>query len=120
MKMIKAIATALLLTICMAAQADRRVTVKANDGSDNKFHLSNRIVIDLTKDRPEVRNNVTSMIYNPDSEILLLIDGDLEDGIKNTKTEDNGKEVIYDLSGRKVIRPAKGIYIKDGKKVVLR
>ena len=60
------------------------------------------------------------MIYNPDSEILLQIDGDLEVAIKNPKTDNNEKEVIYDLSGRKVIRPGKGIYIKDGKKVVLK
>ncbi len=119
MKSIKAITTALLLTICMAAQADRKVMVKANDGSNNQFHLASRIVIDLTKDRPVVRNNNSKTVYQRDADFVLLMDGDLEDAIKSTKT-DSRKEVIYDLSGRKVTRPTKGIYIKDGKKVVLK
>ena len=118
-KTIKAIMAVVLLAVCVAAQADKKVTVKANDGSTGKFHLSSRIVIDLTKDKPVVRNNNGSTVFQPDAEFVLQIDGDLEDGIKSTK-QDNRKDVIYDLSGRKVTRPAKGIYIKDGKKVVLK
>ena len=31
-----------------------------------------------------------------------------------------GQRVIYDLSGRRVTNPTKGIYIVDGRKVVVR
>ena len=34
--------------------------------------------------------------------------------------EDAGKQVIYDLSGRRVVNPGKGMYIVNGKKVVLK
>lgn len=37
-----------------------------------------------------------------------------------TITEKNGRVGIYDLSGRRVTKPTKGIYIVDGKKVVIK
>lgn len=120
MKTIKAITTALLLAMCMTAQADRTVKAKANDGSEEHFQLSSRIVIDLTKEKPVIRNNGNSTIYRPDAEVLLQINGDLEDAIKKTEADLTGQGAIYDLSGRQVSRPAKGIYIKDGKKIVLK
>lgn len=120
MKTIKAITTALLLSMCMTAQADRTVKAKANDGSEENFQLSSRIVIDLTKEKPVIRNNGNSTVYRPDAEVLLQINGDLEDAIKKTEADLTGQGTIYDLSGRQVSRPAKGIYIKDGKKVVLK
>lgn len=45
--------------------------------------------------------------------------GDDVTGIKNVKvgTEDN---IYYDLSGRRVLYPTKGLYIVNGKKVVLK
>ncbi|MBO7115588.1 MAG: Ig-like domain-containing protein [Prevotella sp.] len=48
----------------------------------------------------------------------LSIDGEVT-GIKNIKvgTEDN---VYYDLNGRRVLYPTKGLYIVNGKKVVLK
>lgn len=42
-------------------------------------------------------------------------------GIKNVKTADNAKELkIYDLSGRRVQNPTKGLYIINGKKYVVK
>ena len=93
---------------------------KANDGSEEHFQLSSRIVIDLTKEKPVIRNNGNSTVYRPDAEVLLQINGDLEDAIKKTEADLTGQGTIFDLSGRQVSRPAKGIYIKDGKKVVLK
>ena len=105
----------------------RQCKAKANDGSEEHFQLSSRIVIDLTKEKPDltkekpvIRNNGNSTVYRPDAEVLLQINGDLEDAIKKTEAELTGQGTIYDLSGRQVSRPAKGIYIKDGKKVVLK
>ena len=39
-------------------------------------------------------------------------------GISNVVANKKTNGVIYDLMGRKVIKPAKGIYIKDGKKFI--
>ena len=36
--------------------------------------------------------------------------------INGTKVDDS----VYDLMGRKVSKPAKGIYIKNGKKVIIK
>lgn len=32
--------------------------------------------------------------------------------------EEKGESVLYDLQGRKIANPQKGIYIKNGKKVI--
>lgn len=54
-----------------------------------------------------------------------LLNGTIGDGsatgIKNIRTVDlNGTERWYDLSGRRMVTPAKGIGIKNGKKVVVK
>ena len=43
-------------------------------------------------------------------------------GIENVETTDNGQQstAIYDLQGRRVANPTKGIYIVNGKKVVIK
>ena len=45
---------------------------------------------------------------------------DAATGIENVKVETNSDGVIYDLMGRKVVNPAQGIYIKNGKKFIVR
>ncbi len=49
----------------------------------------------------------------------LDIDGDGTTAIKNMKvgTEDN---IYYDLQGRRVLYPKKGLYIVNGKKVIIK
>ena len=119
MKTIATIITGLLLLTSMSARADRTVVAKANNGSTDRMQLSSRIVLDLTKETPVLRNNSASIVYRQDAEILLQMD-DLEDAIKMNKADAGKQETVYDLSGRKVSRPGKGIYIKGGKKVVLK
>ncbi len=48
--------------------------------------------------------------------------GDVLDGIENTLVVDpaNQKQTIFDLSGRRVNKAAKGIYIVNGKKVLVK
>ncbi|MBQ8713676.1 MAG: hypothetical protein IJ552_00550 [Prevotella sp.] len=55
----------------------------------------------------------------PEAHELTLIFGDDVTGIQNVKvgTEDN---VYYDLQGRRVLYPKKGLYIVNGKKVILK
>ena len=40
------------------------------------------------------------------------------DGIKDVE-KDTKQNIYYDLRGRRVISPQKGIYIRNGKKVIL-
>jgi hypothetical protein len=48
-------------------------------------------------------------------------DGGTITGINNfTPAFTQGEEVIFDLQGRSVANPAKGLYIKNGKKVVVK
>ena len=53
--------------------------------------------------------------------IKLVFDDGLATGINGIETEkNNGKKVIYDLQGRRVYNPTqKGVYIVNGRKVVL-
>lgn len=45
----------------------------------------------------------------------------ITDGITKLNTEDmNGETVIYDLNGRRVMNPGKGVYIVNGKKTILK
>ncbi|MBQ9231915.1 MAG: hypothetical protein IJ190_12185 [Prevotella sp.] len=61
-----------------------------------------------------------SYVPAPDGarDLEIVIDG-LSTGIKNIKvgSEDN---IYYDLSGRRVLYPTKGLYIVNGKKVVIK
>jgi len=52
--------------------------------------------------------------------IEMRVIGDDEEGatgIENPAFETPGPELIYDLQGRRVENPAKGLYIVDGRKV---
>lgn len=54
-------------------------------------------------------------------EFLLSIDDDEATGIdalKNTKTDADGD--YYNLSGQRVERPSKGVYIHNGRKIIKR
>lgn len=41
-------------------------------------------------------------------------------GIETLNNNNDHSDIIYDLSGRRVSKPAKGIYIKNGKKILVR
>jgi hypothetical protein len=45
---------------------------------------------------------------------------DVETGVDEVKAENGNVKAIYDLQGRKVDTPSKGIYIIDGKKVLVK
>lgn len=50
--------------------------------------------------------------------IAFRIDG--ATGIEDVKTENENEKTVFDLLGRKVENPANGIYIIDGKKIIIR
>ena len=45
---------------------------------------------------------------------------DVETGVEEVKGENGKVKAIYDLQGRKVDAPSKGIYIIEGKKVLIK
>ena len=46
--------------------------------------------------------------------------GGVNTGIEAVIQADEANATYYDLSGRRVIRPAKGIYVKNGRKVYVK
>ena len=57
--------------------------------------------------------NGITMKMNADELILLALREDI-----TSEEEQKANSAIYDLSGRKVNNPTKGIYIINGKKVI--
>jgi len=55
-----------------------------------------------------------------DFEEIVALDGDVTDGIMTVKKSDEQDFLYYDLTGRKVSQPHKGIYIRNGNKIVVK
>ena len=51
-----------------------------------------------------------------DYELNIMIQGEEALAVKDLKTASQKSGAIFDLSGRRVVKAAKGLYIKDGKK----
>ena len=125
MKTIKAIISVVLFAVGMAAQAQQAITVKTSNDKE-KFLLDRRVVLDMTKATPIVKNKNQQTIYRKGETIVMYVSTpDDSDVLEATKTDDSSKGAVYDLSGRKIVngnslngRLPKGIYIKDGKKIV--
>lgn len=56
----------------------------------------------------------------PGSKVWTIVNTDTDTGIGEVKGENGNVKAIYDLTGRKVEVPTKGIYIIDGKKVFVK
>ena len=54
------------------------------------------------------------------NEWVVIANQDFYDGIEDVNVDLNLNESWYDLQGRKVMNPRKGIYIKNGKKVLIK
>ncbi|MBR3896326.1 MAG: hypothetical protein IKJ42_04805, partial [Bacteroidaceae bacterium] len=52
--------------------------------------------------------------------ISINVDGEEGTTAIDNSIFNNGETVVYDLQGRRVENPAKGIYIVNGKKVVIK
>ena len=97
-----------------------------NKNSDKQLEASTGTVdgYTWTGDAAEVVFNVNSGSKNLQVASLKIKVNVPENpsGIDVAKTNSrlDGQRVIYDLSGRRVTNPTRGIYIVDGRKVVLR
>jgi hypothetical protein len=54
-------------------------------------------------------------IYN-----VQFVNPEVYTGIEKTVATSQDNKAIYDLTGRKVANPTKGLYIMDGKKYILK
>ncbi len=74
-----------------------------------------------TGDAPSVTFNVNSGSGNlPVSGLKINVSDSSGIELVQTTTNLDGQRVIYDLSGRRVTNPTRGIYIVDGRKVVIK
>ena len=51
---------------------------------------------------------------------VVTVESNVVDGIDNSEIINHKSEIIYDLQGRRVLNPTKGIDIVNGKKVVIK
>ena len=69
----------------------------------------------------KIRSNKAYFVYsNANARDFMLIDYEDVTGIKGTANNANGKCAIYNLNGQLVSHPSKGLYVKDGKKVMVK
>ena len=64
--------------------------------------------------------DVLSEIENASSRVVMKWDDEQPTEISEIKHEAQKNSQYYDLSGRRVVRPNKGVYIVDGKKTVIK
>lgn len=62
----------------------------------------------------------TTDITPDDGAIQLVFSDEIESGIENVAVEKQGDDAWYNLQGMRVARPTKGIYIHNGKKVMIK
>ena len=56
----------------------------------------------------------------PARSVSIWMDGDVSTGINGVVTVEGGEENVYNLKGQRINTTKKGLYIKNGKKVVVR
>ena len=96
---------------------------KDDEMLEQMFHTVGTSIILLMKyDKGlEVSLQEAYELYKALKKFNALFAEDIATGIKNVNVNENENENrYYDLNGRKVMNPTKGIYILNGKKVVIR
>lgn len=78
----------------------------------DKFLMANRCYVKATK---ESQNTVTH-----GKAFTFCFDDGTATGIRDVQTGKNSAIVYYDLQGRRVMYPSKGIYITNGKKIIFK
>jgi hypothetical protein len=63
--------------------------------------------------------NKAYLVYNGPETREFLLSGEAT-GIDNVSVSNCGNGEVYDLQGRRVSQPTKGLYIVNGKKVVIK
>ncbi len=89
----------------------------------NGYHFYNYDGTETTVNAKTFRayflNETTGEAAAKSKVIGFNIDGETT-GISEVKTDSEKSDKMFDMQGRRVMTPAKGIYIKDGKKVIVK
>ena len=96
-----------------AAVTDTEVAGQAYGLKDGKFHKLNAGTIPAGK-AYLLASDITSA-----PELNIVFEGNLT-GISVASATSKNEGVVYDLQGRKVANPTKGLYIQNGRKVILK
>ena len=72
------------------------------------YVFNNKAYLDLTEAAQGVRS------------LTIRFEGDGSTGIENSEFAIQNSEFIYDLMGRRVLNPTKGVYVVGGKKVIIK
>lgn len=104
-----------MVTTCNEGNSGQYINIKTkHDAQIIKVEFDGKDITSQLKD---------GMILLPavkkSGKLKITTDKDGTSGIGTTVVNQGEKGVLYDLCGRRVHNPGKGIYIKDGKKVVL-
>ena len=78
----------------------------------DKFLMANRCYVEATS---ESQNTVTK-----GKAFTFCFDDGTTTGIRDVQTGRNSAIVYYDLQGRRVMYPSKGVYITNGKKIIFK
>ena len=106
----------------------KRTTVEPTEGNKTNFYLSNgsnglgfyRVSSTRTLSANRAYLQLpTSMVGNARS-LNLEFTEEEPTGIRFVGTDAQNGDNTYDLQGRKVLNPGKGLYIKNGKKMIIR
>ena len=92
--------------------------VAANDGKYMLQNGTNGIAFYLVDKAAHIGANRCYLTAPAGTEIKALVFDTEADAIQNIEVAGENKATIYDLSGRKVSKAQKGLYIVNGKKVV--
>lgn len=121
-------------------QNDGTLTVNLVDDNDGQSYSIGSTAIAIDKyytDSVTVEGSIPLSCQDGQYQLLLTVDNDtvknLHDaapslvtigntvtGISELRAKDNGSQTAYDLQGRRVARPSKGVFIVDGKKLILK
>ena len=63
---------------------------------------------------------IPESLFNGEAKAMLTLEDEATDGILLINGDEQNASNIYDIQGRKVERSSKGIYIVNGKKVVMK
>ena len=98
--------------------ADNKTTITVSDASGSRI-LFDRFAIGVT-DATNVNILGIGAVFGEDAQLFPIEITPATDGINEITTETNGKAAIYDLQGRKLNAPVRGINIINGRKVLVK